>query len=271
MRILAIDAGNTRIKWGVHEDGSWLAQDWVATARAARLARAWRKLERPDAIIAANVAGARVERALAAAARRLRRPIRFARSAAEQCGVRSSYASPRQLGPDRWAALIGAWNLHRGPCVVVNAGTTVTVDALDGSGVFLGGMIVAGADLMRGALARNTARLRPQPGRFAFFPSRTADAIESGVVNALTGAVERMVRFLRRTGSAAPLTVLSGGAAQLIAPQLNGAVEVVDNLVLEGLVRIALDLPSPSTPLTTGPLDRLGTGAARRPSRRIRK
>ena len=241
MRILAVDAGNTRIKWGLHEDGSWLAQDWVATARAARLTRAWRKLEPPDILIAVNVAGARVGRALAAAARRFKRPIRFVRSAAAQCGVRSSYDDPRQLGADRWAALIGAWNLHRGPCVVVNAGTTVTVDALDGSGVFLGGMIIAGADLMRDALSRNTAGLRPRPGRFAYFPSCTADAIESGVVNALAGAVERMVRFMREAGVASPLTVLAGGAAQLVAPQLNGAVEVVDNLVLEGLVRIALD------------------------------
>ncbi|HEX9674307.1 MAG TPA: type III pantothenate kinase [Burkholderiales bacterium] len=240
MRILAIDAGNSRIKWGVHEDGSWRAQGWVPTRRASRLVRAWAGFERPDAVIAANVAGAQVARALASAARRFRRPLRFVRSAAAQCGVRNSYAI-RQLGADRWAALIGAWNLQRGPCVVVNAGTTVTVDALDRAGVYLGGMIVAGADLMREALARNTARLRPRRGRFAFFPSRTADAIESGVVNAHAGAIERMVRFMRQAGEAAPLTLLSGGAAQAIAPQVNGAVEVVDNLVLEGLVRVALD------------------------------
>jgi len=241
MRLLAIDAGNSRIKWGVHEDGSWLAQGWVATGRAAQLSRAWARIERPDTVIAANVAGARVARALVAAVRRFRRPVRFVTSVAAQCGVRNSYAQPRQLGADRWAALIGAWNLHHGPCVVVNAGTTVTVDALDGGGVFLGGMIVAGAGLMRDALARNTAGLRPRPGCFAYFPSRTADAIESGAVNALTGAVERMARFMREAGVAPPLTVLAGGAAPIIAPQLNGAVEVVDNLVLEGLARIAQD------------------------------
>lgn len=254
MRILAIDAGNSRIKWGLHEDGSWRAQGWVPTQRASRLARAWAGFERPDAVIAANVAGAQVARALAAAARRFRRPLRFVRSAAVQCGVRNSYAI-RQLGADRWAALIGAWHLQRGPCVVVNAGTTVTVDALDRGGVYLGGMIVAGADLMREALARNTARLRPRGGRFAFFPSCTADAIESGVVNAHAGAIERMVRFMRQAGEAAPLTLLSGGAAQVIAPQVNGAVEVVDNLVLEGLVRIALD----------------SSAVSRRPSRVARK
>ena len=241
MRILAIDAGNSRIKWGAHEDGSWVAQGWVATGRAARLARVWARLEPPGVIVATNVAGARVARALALAARRFKRRVRFVKSAVAQCGVSNTYADPGQLGADRWAALIGAWNLHRGPCVVVNAGTTMTVDALDGEGVFLGGMIVPGADLMRAALARNTARLRPRPGRFAFFPSGTADAIESGAVNALAGAVERMLRFMQQAGQAAPLTVLSGGAAHLIAPQLNGAVEVVDNLVLEGLIRIALE------------------------------
>ncbi|MBI2297056.1 MAG: type III pantothenate kinase [Betaproteobacteria bacterium] len=241
MRILAVDAGNSRIKWGLHDGEGWRVQGWVATAQVARLAREWARLPPPDVVIVTNVAGSRVARSLAAAGRPLKRRVRFVRSAASQCGVRSSYDDPAQLGADRWAALIGAWHLHRGPCVVVNAGTTMTVDALTTDGVFLGGMIVAGADLMRQALARNTAALRPQRGRFAFFPARTADAIASGALNALAGAIERMQRFMREAGQAAPLTVLSGGAAPPIAPQLNGRIEVVDNLVLEGIVRIAHD------------------------------
>jgi type III pantothenate kinase len=241
MRILAIDAGNTRIKWGVHEHESWIVQGWVKTSQAGRLARAWSALEPPDTVLAANVAGARVARSLAASARRFRRRPRFVKSAANQCGVRSAYSSPAQLGPDRWAALVAARHLHRGACLVVNAGTTMTVDALTADGVFLGGVIVPGTELMRSALARGTARLKPQRGSFAYFPARTADAIESGAINALAGAVERMLRFMREAGQEQPLTLISGGAARLIAPQLNGAVEVVDNLVLEGIVRIALE------------------------------
>jgi type III pantothenate kinase len=239
MRILAIDAGNSRTKWGVHDDGSWEVQGWIETARAARLARAWNELELPDTVIAANVAGPRAGAALAAAARRFGRRVRLVKSAAVQCGVRNSYDRPAQLGPDRWAALIAARGLHRGACVVVGAGTTVTVDALAADGVFLGGLIVAGGELMRGALAKNTARLRPRSGRFAYFPASTEDAIESGAINALAGAVERMLRFMRDAGQEAPLTVVSGGGALALAPHLNGAVEVVDNLVLEGLVHIA--------------------------------
>jgi len=241
MRILAVDAGNTRIKWGVHDGEGWQVQGSVATTQASRLARAWARLAPPDVVIAANVAGKSVARALGAAARRLGRRVRFVRSAAAQCGVRSSYDRPAQLGADRWAALIGAWHLRRRPCVVVSAGTTMTVDALSADGVFLGGMIVPGADLMRRALARHTAGLRLQKGRFAFFPARTADAIASGAVNALAGAIERMQRFMRESGEGEPLVVLSGGAAAAIEPALNGRVEVVDNLVLEGIVRIARD------------------------------
>ena len=241
MRILAVDAGNSRIKWGLHDGEGWLVQDWVATARAARIARAWAKLPRADAVIASNVAGEGVRRALAAAARGSRLPLRLTVSRASQCGVRSSYDHPAQLGPDRWAALIGAWHLFRGPSVVVNAGTTMTVDALNGEGVFLGGMIVAGVDLMRAGLARSTAGLKLQTGRYAYFPGRTADAIMSGAINALAGAIERMQRFMDEAGLSTPLVVVSGGAAGVIAPHLNVPAEVVDNLVLEGIVRIAHD------------------------------
>jgi type III pantothenate kinase len=239
MSILAVDAGNTRIKWGLHDGAGWVMQDWIATARAGRLARAWARLPRPDAVIACNVAGTTARRALTGAARRLRCKVRFVVSRSRQCGVASSYERPSQLGPDRWAALIGAWHLFHGPTVVVGAGTTVTVDALSAEGVFLGGMIVPGMDLMRVALARNTARLRPQGGRYAYFPARTNDAIASGAINALAGAVERMERFMRESGQPAPLVAVSGGAAGVIGAHLNVAAEVVDNLVLEGLICIA--------------------------------
>jgi len=241
MRVLAIDAGNTRIKWGLHDGEGWLVQDWIATARAGAIGARWVKLAPAQAAVGCNVAGEGVQRVLAAAARRLALPLRFVASRARQCGVVSSYDRPAQLGADRWAALIGAWGLFHGACVVVNVGTTMTVDALTGDGVFLGGMIVPGPDLMRSSLARNTAGLKPQAGKFAFFPARTADAMASGSINALAGAIERMQRFMREAGGPTPLVVLSGGAAEAVVPALNVPMEVVDNLVLEGLLRIALD------------------------------
>lgn len=241
MRILAVDAGNSRIKWGLHDGEAWITQSWVATKNARRIAADWKGIALPGAAIASNVAGKAMGHTLQRAARPLGVTLEFIASQAHQCGVRSSYDQPGQLGPDRWAALIGAWHLCGGPSVVVNAGTTMTVDALSRDGVFLGGVIVAGVDLMRNALARSAAGLGLEDGSYAYFPVTTADAIMSGAINALAGAVERMERFMREAGEAAPRVVLSGGAAPIVQRALNGAVEVVDNLVLEGLLRIALD------------------------------
>jgi type III pantothenate kinase len=164
---------------------------------------------------------------------------RWIKSERAQCGVRNSYDDPAQLGCDRWAALIGARRLYDGPAVVVNAGTALTVDALAGDGVFVGGIIVPGAQLMRTALAGHTAALKLQPGKFSFFPNATGDAIMSGAIDGLCGAVERMARFLEESGHTMPLCVLSGGGAALLEPHLNLEVKVVDNLVLEGLLTIA--------------------------------
>ncbi len=246
MRILAIDAGNSRIKWGWFDDQRWTGQSWIASADANKLGAALAALPPPDKIVISNVAGSAVRELIAAALAPFPAAPQWIRSEARQCGVASSYDDPAQLGSDRWAALIGAWRLFRGPCVVVNAGTTMTVDALSDEGVFVGGFIVPGADLMRESLARNTAQLGLQEGRFTYFPDSTADAIMSGVINALAGAVERMQRYMEETGQITPIVVLSGGGAPLLGPHLNARTEVVDNLVLEGLICIALG----STPVT---------------------
>lgn len=241
MRILAIDAGNTRIKWGLAEHRRWMRISSTATADAGTLRAALGSLATPDAIVVSNVAGAAVGAHLATALAALGVPPRWVRGEAQQCGVRSSYSDPAQLGSDRWAALIAARHLFSGPCVVANAGTTLTVDALSGEGLFLGGFIVSGMGLMRAGLAGNTAQLKLHDGDFSYFPNNTADAIASGAIHALAGAIERMARFMAETGEGEALVVLSGGDASMLAPRLNARVEVVDNLVLEGLVCIACD------------------------------
>ena len=238
MKVLAVDAGNTRIKWGLSENGVWVAQGAVATARADALRHDFAKLTSADRIVIANVAGSEAARVIRTALDVAENRVSWVVSGVEQCGVRSSYAEPARLGADRWAALIGARRRYAGACTVVNAGTTMTVDALSAEGIFLGGFIVPGFDLMRESLARNTAQLDRQDGRFAFFPDNTGDAITSGALNALAGAVERMMRYIAETGDDEPLVVISGGNAQLVAGCLSVRAELVDNLVLEGLVVI---------------------------------
>lgn len=239
--ILAIDAGNTRIKWGAHQGGGWVRTGACATTDAHSVADAWDALPLPERIVVANVAGDRVRAAIASACARFPAAAEFIVGRAAQCGVRSSYDEPAQLGADRWAALVGAHHRYPGASLVVNAGTAMTVDALTDDGLFLGGIIVPGLDLMRRALDAHTAALRWQPGELRFFPNNTGDAIVSGALNALAGAIERMASFMREAGQDPLRVLLSGGTAERLRPLLALETIAVDRLVLEGLVTIACE------------------------------
>ncbi len=233
--ILAIDCGNTRIKWGLHQSGRWRRTGAVLLAEIERLEDDWNRLGAADIVVVANVAGSRVRRQLAAIlSGRQPSPV-WVKPLLRQCGVKNGYRNPKQLGADRWAALAGARALVKGACLVVMAGTATTADILEADGRFSGGVILPGLDLMKRSLAGSTAGLTNARGRFARRPGSTSDAIETGCLLAQAGAIERMHASLR-PGAAC---VISGGAAARIIPHLRIAAREVDNLVLEGLVRIA--------------------------------
>jgi len=233
--ILAIDCGNTRLKWGVHDGDAWRETGSVPVANIGRLVTAWKRMAAPEKIVVSDVAGAAARRRLDDILSRWSiAPIQV-KPKSRQCGVTNNYREPARLGADRWAALIGARALVRGPCLVVNAGTAATADILKRDGTFSGGVIIPGLDLMKRSLARNTARLPFAEGRFSAEPRSTADAIETGCLLAQAGAVERLFATLKPGA----VCVLSGGAASRLATQLRIPVRLVDNLVLEGLIRIA--------------------------------
>ena len=78
MNILVIDIGNTRIKWGLAEDGSWLRQGWVLTAQPAELGKAVSALPLPDRILISNVAGASAQAKVAAVLPATAQPVNWA-------------------------------------------------------------------------------------------------------------------------------------------------------------------------------------------------
>lgn len=237
MSVLLVDAGNSRIKWGVHADGAWRERGWTPSAEPA-LERQWAALPAPREIVVANVAGAVAAESIRAACRRWRTPPRFVRAVRTQCGVSNGYATAESLGADRWSALIAARRLCPGDAVlVVQAGTAVTVDSLDASGRFPGGLILPGLNLMLAALERNTAGLSHQPGNIVPFPACTADAMYSGAADAIAGAIERSFRRL----AGATVCLLAGGDADILLPLLGIPARKHDNLVLEGLLHIALE------------------------------
>lgn len=75
-------------------------------------------------------------------------------------GVRAAYAELANLGVDRWLAMIAAYNEFKSSCLVIDAGTAITIDVLAGDGQHLGGMIAPGLSLVEGALYSHTAKVK---------------------------------------------------------------------------------------------------------------
>ena len=243
--VLVIDIGNSRMKWGLHGPHGWSALGVTPNSDIGTLAlRDWHNLARPLRVVGVNVAGEAARVRVEAQLTRWRLVPEWLTASASACGVTNGYALPSQLGADRWASLIAAWQrsniteLFPPACVVVNAGTAVTIDVLDAQGVFRGGLILPGVRLMLQTLAENTAALKSAPGEFRDFPDNTADALHSGAMQAICGAVEQMRRQID-TNPAQVRVYLAGGAAMELAPHLNPPIEVVDNLVLEGVLALA--------------------------------
>jgi len=234
--IVAIDAGNTRIKWGLFDGERWIARGAIPTIQAVQLAEVAKEWPVEARIVACNVAGKAVEVTINASLPPDRPPVLWLRSSAEACGVRNLYSEPESLGADRWAAMIGARRLNPGNCLVVCAGTATTVDWIDTEGYFRGGIILPGFELMRTSLAQNTVQLPLADGLFCREPRNTRDAIFSGCLSAQVGAIERAFAM---SSDPTALCLMTGGAIEVMAPHVRIPFRLEENLILEGLVCFA--------------------------------
>jgi type III pantothenate kinase len=247
VNVLVVDIGNTRVKWARVSNGRLQRQraaahaGWQVEEFAKHVMGHARGIER---VIVASVAGARLDRRLAQAARRVSGLIpEFVASTRRLGGVRTTYPEPWRLGADRFVAAIGAHHLapHRAVCVI-DVGTAMTIDLVDADGRHVGGAIIPGPQLMVASLLRNTSGiLRRSDGKSwgrTLFARNTRAAIELGARYAAAALVDRAVEEAQAALGKSPLVLLTGGAAAAIDPLIRSAHSNVPDLVLRGLVAL---------------------------------
>jgi type III pantothenate kinase len=251
MPFLAIDIGNTRLKWALYaratEGEQPIAHGAEFLENIDKLSDGdWSRMPRPDRMLGCSVAADAVKRRVEEQMEELWDvPAHWVVSSAAEAGLANGYDHPTRLGADRWVAMIGAWHrlLARGgpacPMVLAMIGTAVTVEAVDAHGKFLGGFIVPGHGIMLRALESGTAGLHVPTGEVRPFPTNTSDALTSGGTYAISGAIERMVQHLRRVSGEDPACFLTGGAGWKMAPHLAEPFELVESLIVDGLLEIA--------------------------------
>lgn len=249
MSLLAIDIGNTRLKWALYDaprpGAALLSQGAEFLDHVGGLAEGvWASLPAPRHVLGCAVASDAVRRLTEEQLELWDVAPSWVVARDAEAGLRNGYDHPARLGADRWVAMIGARHrmLSQGaarPVVLAMIGTAVTVEAIDAAGRFLGGLILPGHGIMLRALESGTAGLHVPTGEVRAFPTNTSDALTSGGTFAIAGAIERMVRHVRSHCGAEPACFMTGGAGWKMATSLETPFELAETLIFDGLLVIA--------------------------------
>lgn len=156
-------------------------------------------------------------------------------------GINIKYENPRELGSDRIANAVAAYELYGGPCITIDFGTATTFGAVSAKGEFLGGAICPGLKLAAEALTERAAKLprfelaKPE----SVIGKNTVTNMQAGIVYGYIGQVNYLIeRMKREIGAPEVKVIATGGLSVLVAGESN-VIDVMDGLLtLKGLCLI---------------------------------
>lgn len=241
-RFLLLDGGNSQLKWAWVENGTFSEVGRAPYRDLTQLGEEWLQFADDDVKIVGCAVCGSVKKAMVE--EQLTHPVEWLSSMPQALGIRNHYRRPEEHGSDRWFNALGSRRFTQNACVVVSCGTAVTTDALTEDNHYLGGTIMPGFHLMKEAMALKTANLNRPIGKVYPFPTTTPNAIASGMMDAVCGALMMMHGRLKdKTGEGKPVDIIitGGGAARVVQalPESfvhDNQVKIVDNLVIHGLL-----------------------------------
>jgi type III pantothenate kinase len=240
--VLYLDVGNTALKWRyryngkTRQGGGVHCRDWVEqiAVLSAQLGAA------PNRIIIGSVAGREADRALREEVFSvLKCEPEFYYSPQSWAGLVNAYDEPSSLGVDRWLAIVEAW--HRsGAAIVIDCGSAITLDVIGRDGRHGGGYIVPGMKMLEHSLASGTGSVRVEQGKKKdFVPGvSTSECVYNGILLMCVAFVTDAVVALQNTLQDTCSIYMTGGDASALQPFLTAQVDVVPDMVLDGLERV---------------------------------
>ncbi|QDU71933.1 type III pantothenate kinase [Mucisphaera calidilacus] len=248
--LLAVSVGNTRTRVGAYVDGKLVESATFINERHTRVMDSVKDAARPlrdhaEAPVVMSSVNPAVSSQMETELQGLGRPLyRVERDLPIPIGRQ---LDPEALvGEDRLLNAAGAFDVLKQAAVIVDAGTAMTVDLVDGAGTFHGGAILPGAQLMLDSLTQRTALL---PEVELSRPTETVghstvEAMLSGVYYGQRGAVRELVERFADAAGQYPLVVATGGDADLLFREWDLVDRIVPDLTLMGLevtLRVALE------------------------------
>ena len=234
--ILECDIGNTRSKWRLLEGGKIVGRgvlvdagpgfSGIPTSPAIKRVRV------------ACVAGKERELSFQSwVSEKLGLSCEFARSKAETAGMVNSYTQPEKMGVDRWLAALAAYHHYHSAVLVIDLGSALNAELIDGEGRHLGGYIIPGAGLMKAALLTGTGQVDVDDELLASMePGRsTSEAVYFGITVSLIGTIKQIIEQARLVLPADFNIVITGGGVEFVRPYLPEQIDWQPDLVMDGL------------------------------------
>lgn len=240
---LAIDIGNSNIKFGVFDGDKLVKKFSIATARRSYSTEINYKISKQintdiSAVLICSVVP-KVNQSVVDAVNDIGITNVTVVENNIDLGLTIGYVPITDLGTDRLINAYSAVEKYGTPCIVCSLGTALTIDAVNKDREFLGGLIAPGMLTMAKALNENTSRLpvvevkRPD----VVIQNTTVGSIRSGVFYGFLGQFESLVdRVKSETGKSR--VIATGGLAALIAGNSDRIDIVDDDLLLFGLNRL---------------------------------
>jgi type III pantothenate kinase len=246
--LLTIDVGNTQTVLGIF-NGDVLAEQWRVSSAEDRTSDEWAlligsMLEMADLSFSRQLTGVAISSGVPRVTQSLKEMVEryfYFRPVVLEPGVRTGmpilYDNPKEVGADRIADAVAAYDRYGGPAIVIDFGTATVFDAITAKGEYLGGAICPGVQVSASALFAKAAGLR----RVEYVAPRnaigrsTAESLQSGIVFGTVGLVDGMIaRFRGELGDDA-VTIATGGLAEVVLPQCDSVDHHEPWLTLEGL------------------------------------
>jgi len=246
-KLLVVDVGNTNTVLGVFEGRSLLAQWRLTTNRAQTadeygiLIRNLFHLEGIEAREISDIMIASVVPPLNALLDEMSEKYFGVKALFLGPGVRTGmaihYENPQDVGADRIANGVAAFEKYGGPCVVVDFGTAITFDAISEKGEYLGGVIAPGIGISSEALFQRAARLPRVEIRAPrhVIGTNTVASMQSGLFYGAVGLMDSILDRLCGELGKGTKVIATGGQAGLIAGASKYKPPVDSALTLEGL------------------------------------
>ncbi len=153
-------------------------------------------------------------------------------------GLSIHYENPKDIGADRIANAVAAYEKYRCPLIIIDFGTAITFEYVSGKGEYKGGIIVPGIQIAAEALFIHASKL-PRVEMFVKPPTvinrNTISAMNAGLIYGYAALTEGLIERIKEEIPEDPLVIATGGLAHLIASEVKGIDRIEEHLILEGL------------------------------------